>query len=74
MKLPKMVDRVKFVMTATGIFTIYFLVGILQEEITKGHYNNSKKFEYTFVLVGVQFIWNFIVARGLFRNFDAFLF
>lgn len=59
-----MQDRIKFLMIATGIFTIYFFVGILQEEITKGRYENSKKFEYSFVLVGVQVIWNFIVARG----------
>lgn len=59
-----MIDRVKFVITATGIFFLYFLVGILLEQITKGHYLNAKKFEYAFVLVGIQCIWSFIVARG----------
>lgn len=59
-----MIDRVKFVITASGIFSTYFVVGLLQEEITKGYYKNSKKFEYTYILVGVQYIWNFIVARG----------
>lgn len=71
-KLPKMLDRVKFVVAATGIFFTYFFVGILQEQITKGSYKNSKKFEYAFVLVGVQFIWNFIVARGWFSNSNGF--
>lgn len=59
-----MQENVKFVMAASGIFTVYFFVGILQEQITNGKYYGSKKFEYSFILVGAQNIWNFIVARG----------
>lgn len=71
-KIPKMHDQTKFIVSAVGIFFLYFYFGILQEKITRGRYGDARnedgsygeKFTYTLTLVGVQCLWNWIFAKG----------
>lgn len=63
-------DQGKFIISALGIFFLYFYFGILQEKITKGRYGERnddgsyEKFTFTLTLVGVQCLWNWIFAKG----------
>lgn len=75
-------DQGKFIIAAIGIFFTYFYFGILQEKITRSRYGertedgNYEKFTYTLTLVGVQCLWNWIFAKGMFKStssIDKFL-
>lgn len=54
----------KFILYAGGIFTFYFIFGILQEKITRGTYGeNKEKFTCMLALVFVQCVVNYIYAK-----------
>lgn len=64
----KLNRRLKCAIATIGIFVSYFIFGILQEEITRGKYENEygedEKFTFFMLLVGVQCIWFAIFAKG----------
>ncbi|ELT90500.1 hypothetical protein CAPTEDRAFT_220847 [Capitella teleta] len=56
--------RRTFLLCFAGIFTSYFIYGMLQENITKGEYGAEKeKFKYTLALVFVQCLANAAFAQ-----------
>ncbi|KAI5705117.1 hypothetical protein M8J76_017250 [Diaphorina citri] len=62
--------RLKFLFYAGGIFTFYFLFGILQEKITRGTYGESnEKFTCMLALVFVQCVINYIYAKIMLLTF-----
>ncbi|KAL1458590.1 hypothetical protein WDU94_008727 [Cyamophila willieti] len=63
-------SRLKFILYAGGIFTFYFLFGILQEKITRGTYGeNNEKFTCMLALVFVQCVVNYIYAKIMLLTF-----
>ena len=60
---------IKLIIVALGIFTSFFIIGILQEKIIKVPYVDSdgKKeiFQYEFTLIAVQYICTFILVKGV---------
>ncbi|XP_060593752.1 solute carrier family 35 member B1-like isoform X2 [Ruditapes philippinarum] len=66
-------DFRKFLICALGIFVCHFILGILQESITKGKYgsgDHEEKFTYTLALVFVQCIINAICAKSAMALFS----
>lgn len=65
--------RLKFMITALGIFLSYFIVGILQEKVMRGCYGdtvhkdcrNGERFKYAVTLVGVQSLCAFTFIKGI---------
>lgn len=68
-------QKQKFFLYAAGIFITYFYFGIIQEKITRGRYSyetveenrtitvKNEKFTYSLIIVFVQCVINFIVAK-----------
>lgn len=64
--------RVKFVLTAIGIFLSYLCVGVMQERIMKGRYGTvvnddntiGEKYEYANTLVEVHITFGLICVRS----------
>lgn len=64
--------RIKFIITAFGIFISYLCVGILQEKIMKSHYGDQinadgtkgEKFTYANTLAAVSLLSGFIFIGG----------
>lgn len=57
--------RLKFILTAAGIFVAYLCVGMLQEKIMRGCYgDNCERFKYAVTLVGVQSLCAFIFIKS----------
>lgn len=67
-----MTDGKKLLICSIGIFSCYFVFGILQEKITRGRYGEElnadgsigERFTFTLALVGVQCACNWIFAKG----------
>ncbi|XP_055306526.1 solute carrier family 35 member B1 homolog [Sitodiplosis mosellana] len=61
--------KVKFIITALGIFLSYMLVGYLQEIIMRGKYcdesDKCERYEYAVTLVCVQFLFSFTFIKAL---------
>lgn len=65
-------DRVKFIITALGIFLSYLCVGIFHEKIMKTRYGNEKNadgsigetYTYANTLAGVSILSGFIFIGG----------
>lgn len=61
-------ENSKFLICAIGIFVCFFYYGIAQEKILRGTYGegeNAEKFTYTFSLVFVQCIVNYLFAKAI---------
>lgn len=60
---------IKLIIVALGIFSSFFIIGILQERIIKVPYVDSdgikEIFHYEFTLIGVQYIFTFILVKGV---------
>lgn len=87
-KLPELIQnrwakngRVKFVITAVGVFSTYLIIGILQEKIMKTPYGNAandddtigETFKYANTLVDVYLIFGFIFmkSKSSFKNIPS---
>lgn len=65
--------RVKFIITALGIFGSFFCVGILQEVIMKGCYADDtrgnckfgERFKYPITLVLVKCFFDLVFVQGM---------
>lgn len=67
-----MEKRVKFIISAVGIFTCYFYYGILQEKITKGVFGDgehAERFTCILSLVFVQCAAGYLVAKLMLATF-----
>lgn len=64
--------RIKFILTALGIFLSFICVGILQERIMRGCYGDEgnkdcppeRRFKYAITLVAVQMLSAFILIKS----------
>lgn len=60
---------IKLVIVALGIFSSFFIIGILQEKIIKVPYvdsdGNKERFQYEFTLIGVQYFCTFVLIKGV---------
>lgn len=71
-------DKTKFLISAGGIFVCYFYFGILHEKITRGRYGYNlnedgtvgERFTFGLTLVAIQFVFNWLFAKGRKFFFD----
>ncbi|XP_055295411.1 solute carrier family 35 member B1 homolog [Sitodiplosis mosellana] len=58
---------IKLIIVAMGIFLSFFIIGILLEKMIKVPYidsdGNKEKFHYEFTLIGVQYIFTYIITK-----------
>lgn len=72
--------RLKFIITAVGIFITYMYVGILQERMMRGCYGddvnkdcrNGEKFKYAVTLVAAQSLCAFTIISSNTENAELF--
>lgn len=66
MERPKMSSNTRFMLCAVGIFSFYFLFGILQERITRGKYGEEEeRFTFSLALVFCLCIGNYLYAKAM---------